>query len=101
MDTGFYMWSFQGKPLYRSPAHLEKFCQFLWRPRPPSLLTEEDIKTIRKEHKKYHHMFEQKDRSIKSKASKVSASTLVVVTVLLLLLLLLMMMMRFVVWFVG
>lgn len=44
VDTGFYVWSFQGKPMYRSPAEIERFCQFLWRPRPPSLLTEEDIK---------------------------------------------------------
>lgn len=44
MDTGFIVWSFQGRLLHRSPRTMEKFCQFLWRPRPPSLLSEEDIK---------------------------------------------------------
>lgn len=44
IDTGFIVWSFQGKLLYRSPRTMERFCQLLWRPRPPSLLTEEDFK---------------------------------------------------------
>ena len=44
MDTGFIVWSFQGKLLYRSPRTMERFCQLLWRPRPPSLLSEEDLK---------------------------------------------------------
>lgn len=42
MDTGFIMWSFQGNVLYRNPIQIEKFCQLLWRPRPPTLLTKED-----------------------------------------------------------
>ena len=42
-DTGFTVWSFQGKLLYKHPVIMDKFCQFLWRPRPPSLLTEEDM----------------------------------------------------------
>ena len=43
MDTGYIVWSFQGKLLYRSSG-MDKFCQLFWRPRPPSLLTEEDLK---------------------------------------------------------
>ena len=43
MDTGFCVWSFQGSILYRNPILMDKFCQLLWRPRPPSLLTEEDL----------------------------------------------------------
>ena len=43
MDTGYIVWSFQGKLLYRSSG-MDKFCQLFWRPRPPSLLTEEDFK---------------------------------------------------------
>jgi translation initiation factor 3 subunit B len=45
-DTGFHMWSFYGKLL--SKNNIEKLSQFMWRPRPPSLLTEaqeKDIKT--------------------------------------------------------
>lgn len=70
MDTGFIVWSFQGKLLYRSPRTMERFCQLVWRPRPPSLLSEEDIKAIKKDFKKYQYSFEQKDRTIKTKASK-------------------------------
>jgi translation initiation factor 3 subunit B len=69
-DTGYIVWSFQGKLLHRSPHYMEKFCQLLWRPRPPSLLTEEDIKTIKRDFKKYQYLFEQKDRNLKTKASK-------------------------------
>ena len=44
VDTGFVVWSFQGRLLYRNPNKFEKICQFLWRPRPPTLLTEADLK---------------------------------------------------------
>ncbi|CAI8040552.1 Eukaryotic translation initiation factor 3 subunit B [Geodia barretti] len=70
MDTGFIVWSFQGNVLYRNPVQMEKFCQLLWRPRPPSPLSKDDLQTIKKEMKKYQMVFEQEDRSIRSKASK-------------------------------
>lgn len=44
MDTGFIVWSFQGRQLYRNPVVIDKFCQLLWRPRPPTLLTDDHIK---------------------------------------------------------
>merc|ERR1712121_90594 len=43
---------------------------FLWRPRPPSLLAEEQKKEIKKNMKKYQAQFELKDRMSQSKASK-------------------------------
>jgi translation initiation factor 3 subunit B len=70
MDTAFIVWSFQGNVLYRNPVQMDKFCQLLWRPRPPSLLSKDDLQTTKKEMKKYQMMFEQEDRSIRSKASK-------------------------------
>ena len=42
VDNGFWLWNFQGKLLHKQP--MEKFCQLLWRPRPPSLLTKDMIK---------------------------------------------------------
>lgn len=42
VDNGYYIWSFQGKLLQRHA--LDQFCQLLWRPRPPSLLSEDDMK---------------------------------------------------------
>ena len=44
LDAGFIVWTFQGRLLYRNPRSMERFCQLLWRPRPPSLLTDEELK---------------------------------------------------------
>lgn len=49
---------------------LDRFCQLLWRPRPPSLLSEEKIKEIKKNLSKYSTQFEHKDRVALSKVSK-------------------------------
>lgn len=66
--VGYWIWSFQGKILKR--VNLEKFAQLLWRPRPPTLLSEEKQKEIKKNLKKYYPQFESKDRMRQSKASK-------------------------------
>ncbi|KAL1494447.1 hypothetical protein ABEB36_010045 [Hypothenemus hampei] len=68
VDTGYWMWSFQGKILKR--VNLERFAQILWRPRPPTLLSEKQQKEIKKHLKKYYAQFESKDRMRQSKASK-------------------------------
>jgi len=49
---------------------MDRFCQFLWRPRPPSLLSDDQRKEIKKNMKKYQTQFELKDRMSQSKASK-------------------------------
>ncbi|KAL0278357.1 UNVERIFIED_CONTAM: hypothetical protein PYX00_000194 [Menopon gallinae] len=68
VDTGYWIWSFQGKLLKR--VFLDNFCQFLWRPRPPTLLSAEKQKEIKKSLKKYSSQFESKDRMRLTKASK-------------------------------
>ncbi|KAL3273021.1 hypothetical protein HHI36_014477 [Cryptolaemus montrouzieri] len=68
VDTGYWIWSFQGKILKR--VNVEKFALLLWRPRPPSLLSEEKQKEIKKNLKRYYPQFESKDRMRQSKASK-------------------------------
>ncbi|CAG9824642.1 unnamed protein product [Phaedon cochleariae] len=68
VDTGYWIWSFQGKILKR--FNMEKFAQMLWRPRAPMLLGEEKQKEIKKNLKKYYPQFESKDRMRQSKASK-------------------------------
>ncbi|KAK4874864.1 hypothetical protein RN001_014224 [Aquatica leii] len=68
VDTGYYMWSFQGKILKR--INLEKFAQLLWRPRCPTLLDDKQLKDIKKNLKKYYAQFESKDRMRQTKASK-------------------------------
>jgi len=45
MENGYNLWTFQGRP-YLSISR-EKFYQFMWRPRPPSLLDENKRKEIK------------------------------------------------------
>lgn len=68
VDNGYNIWSFQGRLLQKHT--LEQFCQLLWRPRPATLLTHENIKQIKKDLKRYQRMFEIKDRMSQSRASK-------------------------------
>lgn len=67
-DTGYWIWSFQGKILKR--VNLDEFAQLLWRPRPPTLLSADQQKDIKKNLKKYYGQFESKDRMRMTKASK-------------------------------
>lgn len=67
-DQGYYLWSFQGRILKR--VNSKNLIQFLWRPRPLSLLTEEQLKDIKKNLKKYYGQFESKDRMRMTRASK-------------------------------
>ncbi len=68
VDNAYWMWSFQGKILKR--FQLEKFCQFLWRPRPPTLLSKKQIKDIKKNLKKYSVVFDAEDVIWTTKASE-------------------------------
>ena len=41
---------------------IEKFKQFLWRPRPPTLLSKEEQKTIRRNLREYSREFDEEDK---------------------------------------
>ena len=60
VDNAYWIWSFQGKILKRAPT--ERFCQFLWRSRPPTLLSQKMIKDVKKNLKKYSVEFDTIDR---------------------------------------
>lgn len=68
VDNAYWMWSFQGKILKRYAT--DRFCQFLWRPRPATLLNKKQIKEIKKKLKSYAVDFEAKDIMQMTKASK-------------------------------
>nr|XP_003226093.1 PREDICTED: eukaryotic translation initiation factor 3 subunit B [Anolis carolinensis] len=68
VDNAYWLWTFQGRLLQKN--NKDRFCQLLWRPRPPTLLTQDQIKQIKKDLKRYSKIFEQKDRLSQSKASK-------------------------------
>ncbi|CAN8003060.1 unnamed protein product [Ixodes hexagonus] len=67
-DNAYWVWSFQGRILKK--CNMDRFCQLLWRPRPPSLITEEKLREIRKNFKKYSEQFDLRDRASMTKASK-------------------------------
>ncbi|RYP61413.1 hypothetical protein DL771_010143 [Monosporascus sp. 5C6A] len=59
MENGYHLYDFKGEQLREEP--LEKFKQWLWRPRPPTLLTKDEQKQIRKNLREYSRQFEQED----------------------------------------
>ena len=68
VDNAYWLWNFQGKLLHKQP--LDRFCQLQWRPRPPSLLSDDHLKEIKKNMKKYNATFSLEDKMRESKASK-------------------------------
>jgi translation initiation factor 3 subunit B len=59
MENGYHLYDFKGEQLREEPV--EKFKQWLWRPRPPTLLSKEEQKQIRKNLREYSKVFEQED----------------------------------------
>lgn len=68
VDNAYWLWSFQGKCLRKTP--MDEMCQFLWRPRPVSPITAADIREIKKRIKKYGATFELQDQMRSNKASQ-------------------------------
>ncbi|KAK9378692.1 uncharacterized protein V2V93DRAFT_375595 [Kockiozyma suomiensis] len=68
LETGYMIWDLKGS-LVRE-EHLERFKQFLWRPRPPTLLSKEQMREVRKNLREYSRVFEQEDLAEESQASK-------------------------------
>ncbi|KAK3321936.1 eukaryotic translation initiation factor 3 [Apodospora peruviana] len=59
MENGYHLYDFKGEQL-REEA-IEKFKQWQWRPRPATLLTKEEQKTIRRNLREYSRVFDQMD----------------------------------------
>ncbi|KIM25506.1 hypothetical protein M408DRAFT_331075 [Serendipita vermifera MAFF 305830] len=67
VENGYAIWDFRGQEQQR---HLvDRFKQFAWRPRPRTLLTKEQQKTIRKNLKEYSRQFEEEDAAQESNVS--------------------------------
>uniref|UniRef100_A0A915BDB4 Eukaryotic translation initiation factor 3 subunit B n=1 Tax=Parascaris univalens TaxID=6257 RepID=A0A915BDB4_PARUN len=67
-DTGYRLFTFQGKELFR--RNLDRLMQFKWRPRLPVRLPDEKIKLIRKNLKATSAKFEEEDRRERGRASQ-------------------------------
>ncbi|KAK9487078.1 hypothetical protein V1527DRAFT_404953 [Lipomyces starkeyi] len=68
METGYRIWDLKGQLLREE--HVERFKQFLWRPRPPTLLSKDQQREVRKNLREYSKVFDQEDIAEESQASK-------------------------------
>jgi translation initiation factor 3 subunit B len=59
MENGYHLYDFKGQLLREE--HIERFNQFLWRPRPPTMLSKDELKAIRKNLREYSRQFEEED----------------------------------------
>ncbi|KAJ3260819.1 Translation initiation factor 3 subunit b [Boothiomyces macroporosus] len=66
-DTGLIMWTLAGQELTKQ--YITGFKQFAWRPRPPTLLSAEDQKKLKKNLKEYSKQFDEEDALESNKAS--------------------------------
>lgn len=60
MENGYHVYDFKGELLREE--HMDKFKQFAWRPRPPTLLSRDEQKQIRKNLREYSKDFDEQDR---------------------------------------
>jgi translation initiation factor 3 subunit B len=67
VENGFALWDFRGQEQQR--LLVDRFKQFAWRPRPRTLLTKEQQRTIRKNLKEYSRQFEEEDAAQESNVS--------------------------------
>lgn len=67
MDNGYAIWDFKGQELEK---HIQdRFKQFLWRPRPKTLLSKEKQRQVRKNLKEYSRTFDEEDAAEESNVS--------------------------------
>lgn len=59
MENGYHLYDFKGQLLREE--HIERFNQFLWRPRPPTMLSKDEQKAIRKNLREYSKVFDEED----------------------------------------
>jgi translation initiation factor 3 subunit B len=60
MENGWNLHTFAGETLSENPT--DKFKQFIWRPRPATLLSKEEQKQVRKNLREYSKEFEEEDK---------------------------------------
>jgi translation initiation factor 3 subunit B len=68
MENGYHLYDFKGT-LLREEA-IDRFKQFLWRPRPPTLLSKEEQAEIRKNLRNYSKIFDEQDMAKKNTANR-------------------------------
>lgn len=66
-EPGYTIWDFKGQELTHQSQ--EKFKQFLWRPRPASLLSKDQQRKVRKELKEHSRAFDEEDAAEENRGS--------------------------------
>lgn len=59
IENGYRLYEFSGNQIRDDP--MDQFKDFIWRPRPASLLTEADLKQVKKQFRQYSAQFEEQD----------------------------------------
>ncbi|KAH6917282.1 eukaryotic translation initiation factor eIF2A-domain-containing protein [Coprinopsis sp. MPI-PUGE-AT-0042] len=67
LENGYAIWDFRGQELDKQIQ--DRFKQFIWRPRPPTLLTKEKQKQIRRSLKEFSRVFDEEDAAEESNVS--------------------------------
>jgi len=68
MEAGYAIWTFQGRQLYKMQK--EKLFSISWRPHPPSMLSEDQQKNIKKNIKQFSKKYDALDEQAKESARK-------------------------------
>lgn len=68
MENGYRLWTFSGTLLAEQPT--EKFKQLHWRPRPPTLLSKEEQRNVRRNLREYSREFDEIDREMEESADQ-------------------------------
>ncbi|KAF8349972.1 hypothetical protein F5887DRAFT_877182 [Amanita rubescens] len=67
LENGYAIWDFRGQELTKQIQ--DRFKQFIWRPRPRSLLTKDQQRQIRKNLREYSRKFDEEDAAEESSVS--------------------------------
>ena len=67
LENGYAIWDFRGQEVVK---HIQdRFKQFIWRPRPPTLLSKDKQKQIRKNLREFSRVFDEEDAAEESNVS--------------------------------
>ncbi|KAH8120396.1 translation initiation factor eIF-3b [Phellopilus nigrolimitatus] len=67
LENGYAIWDFKGQEMQKQI--LDRFKQFLWRPRPKTLVSKDKQRQIRKNLKEYSRAFDEEDAAEESNVS--------------------------------
>jgi translation initiation factor 3 subunit B len=67
LENGYAIWDFRGQELTKQIQ--DRFKQFIWRPRPPTLLAKEQQRQVRKNLREHSRAFDEEDAAEESNVS--------------------------------